>query len=334
MKRFLALIICIFSCVLAVSFTACGDYEGKNGTVSVKYYASGADMLPLLKKGELTIGLLPEPAATQLTNISDKTWYRLDVQELYDSQLKSYPQAVMLVKESLLASKPQLVNAIASEFETNVAWVKSNPAQAVNAVNGALAEGVTASLKAPVITSQVVDNCKIYWQSAQDAKEQVKDYIDTIIEIDENAGAVVNDDLFYNGTASGSFDKGTIKVIAPDGAPALAIAKFIYDNQTFGTNKTFEYSVVASTNIGGAVAQGTGDIVIIPVNAASKLYKAKGYKMVSVVTHGNLYLMSTEKIESVLELKDKTIGVIGQGLVPDLTFKAILKDNLMLTNPA
>ena len=30
-----------------------------------------------------------------------------------------------------------------------------------------------------------------------------------------------------------------------------------------------------------------------------------------------------------LELKDKTVGVIGQGLVPDLTFKAVLTKNSM-----
>lgn len=334
MKKFIVLVACILSCVLALSFTACGDYEGKNGSVSVKYYQSGADMLPLLKQGELSIGLLPEPAATQLTNISDKTWYRLDVQELYDSELKSYPQAVMLVKESLLSSQPELVNAMSSAFSANVAWVKENPAKAVNAVNGALIDGVTASLKAPIITSDVVNNCKIYWQDASDAKQSVKDYIDTIMDVDGNAGATVSDDLFYNGTAEGTFSADTVKVVAPDGAPALAISKFIFDNENFGTSKDFDYSVVDSSKIGATVNQGTGDIVIIPVNAASKLYKAKGYKLVSVVTHGNLYLMSTEKIESVLQLKDKTIGVIGQGLVPDLTFKAILKNNLMVANPA
>lgn len=333
MKKVLALVMCIVSCMFIFNFTACGDYEGKNGSVSVKYYQSGADMLPLLKQGQLDIGLLPEPAATQLTKISDKTWYRLDVQELYDSELKSYPQAVMLVKESLLASQPNLVNAMSSAFASNVSWVKENPAQAVNVVNGVLADGVTPSLKAPNITSDVVDNCKIYWQSATDAKTQVREYIDKIIEVDEMAGVKVADDLFYNGTASGTFDSNTVNVVAPDGAPALAIAKFIFDNENFDTDKTFNYKVVAASNIGGAVNQGTGDIVIIPVNAASKLYKNKGYKLVSVVTHGNLYLMSTIKIESVLELKDKTVGVIGQGLVPDLTFKSILKSNLMTAKP-
>ena len=67
-------------------------------------------MIPMLKNGVINIGLLPEPAATQLTKVaSDKTWYRLDVQELYDSENKSYPQAVMLVKQSVLNTFPNLV---------------------------------------------------------------------------------------------------------------------------------------------------------------------------------------------------------------------------------
>ena len=143
--------------------------------------------------------------------------------------------------------------------------------------------------------------------------------------------------MFYNGQVSGTFSSDTVKVVVPDGAPALAIAKFINDGRNFDTGKTFSYNVVMPNNIGKAVQQGTGDIVIIPVNAASKLYKVNstdGYKLVSVVTHGNLYIMSTEKLDSANALKDKTMGVIGQGLVPDLTLKAVLNKFNMSTKVA
>ena len=95
--------------------------------------------------------------------------------------------------------------------------------------------------------------------------------------------------------------------------------------------------MVSSSSIGAAVQKGTGDIVIIPVNAASKLYKANTsdtFTLVSVITHGNLYVMSTEKIDDVKQLKDKVVGVIGQGLVPDLTFRAVLNKNQMITKIA
>ena len=273
---------------------------------------------------------------TKLTTVlaSDKTWYKLDLQEAYDQEVKAYPQAVMLIKEDLLASYPDLASTIGQSFEDNINWVKENPKDAVNAVNGVLSEGATPSLAPAVITSEVVENCKIYWESAEDGKKAVKSYIDSIIKINEQSAKKVENDFFYDGKAQGQFEGDNITVVAPDGAPALAISKFIFDKQDFGTEKTFNYKVVTADKIGGAVSQGTGDIVIIPINAASKLYSVKGYKMVSVVTHGNLYIVSSEEINSITDLKDKTIGVIGQGLVPDLTFKVVLDKFDMTSNIA
>lgn len=332
MKKIIAITLSLALLIVGALSAGC---QKSPDAVAVKYFSSAPDMLPMLKKGELTVGLLPEPAATQLTKVaSDKTWYRMDVQELYDDEVKAYPQAVMLVKSSLLSTFPNLVSDMASKFSINVAWVKENAGSAVGAVNSHLESGATPSLNASVITSQVVDNCKIYWQGAADAAQSVKDYIDAIMDIDEMSAKAVSDDLFYSGTASGTFTSDAVKVVAPDGAPALAIAKFISDNESFNTGKTFNYSVVSANKIGAAVQQGTGDIVILPVNAASKLYAAYAndtYKLVSVVTHGNLYIMSSEEISDVTELKEKTIGVIGQGLVPDLTLKAVFaKYNLVL----
>ena len=331
MKKFFAVMLSVMLSLSFFSF-ACDKPEEKE-EVSVKYFQQASDMLPMLKQGVLDIGLLPEPAATQLTKVaSDKTWYKTNLQELYDSEAKSYPQAVILVKQSLLNTYPDLVSRMASAFDANVQWTKDNIAQAVNAINTVLPEGVAPSLKAPMITADVIDGCNIYWQGATNSINVVKNYINDIMAIEPTSAKAVCDDLFYNGQAQGEFVGDTVKVVAPDGAPALVIAKFINDNENFGKEKTFSYSVVMANTIGSAVQKGEGDIVILPVNAATKLYKANvndAYKLISVVTHGNLYIMSTEKINSIKDIKDKTIGVIGQGLVPDLTFKAVLKKNSM-----
>ena len=321
MKRLITILLAIVMCLSMSALFACAPEQA----VSVKYYAKAEDMISMLKTGNLSIGLLPEPAATKLTGVaSEKTWYRLDVQEEYDSVKKAYPQAVMLVKETLLSAHPEIVTQMASTFDANVTWVKTNTATAVGAVNGALESG-EPTLNATNINSDVVDGCKIYWQGASDAKSDVNAYISAIRAIDEISAEEVTDNFYYSSVTGKTFDNDTVTVVAPDGAPALAIAKFIHDGETFGTGKTFNYKVVPASNIGAQVMQGKGDIVIIPVNAASKLYNSNAsnpYKMVSVVTHGNLYIMSTEQI-TLADLKGKTIGVIGQGLVPDLTLKAI-----------
>lgn len=325
MKKFLAIILSVLSAFTVFSFSACTD----KGDVNLKYYKDGSELIPALRQGAVSFGVLAEPAATKLENLTkdEKVWYRLDIQALWGDE-KAYPQAVMLVKESLLNTCPELVNSIAAKFEGNAAWVYEHKDETVEAIykNSVAEEGITPSFNAAILNKSVVDNCNIGWQNAADAKNSVKDYLKEIIAIEAKSAAEASDELFYDGNASGEFSSDTVKVFAPDGAPALAIAKFVAENENFGTGKTFEYHVVKAENIGGKVQQGAGDIVILPVNAASKLYKANSadpYKLASVITHGNLYLMCSEEITA-NDLKDKTIGVFGLGNVPDLTFKAVL----------
>ena len=229
-----------------------------------------------------------------------------------------------MVKESLLATYPNLANNMQNAFANNLTWTKENIASAVSSIGSAFLEGSATTLKAPALSAEIIDRCGIYYQTATDGKQEVIDYINDIRAIESASAKAIGDDFFYEGTAQGSFTKQTISVVAPDGAPALAIAGFINDNQDFGTDKAVDYTIVPASNIASYMVTGNGDIVVLPVNAATKIYAQNGYKLVSVVTHGNLYLMSSKPI---ITLANQTVGVIGQGAVPDLTFKCILKNN-------
>lgn len=168
-----------------------------DGKITLRYFSAATDMIPLLKQGKLAVGLLPEPAATNLTKVaSDKTWTRTDVQSLYDAEVKAYPQAVLMVKKSVYQSFKTEIGGMKTLFDENVTWVKENTALAVNAVIGKLKEGVTPSLVAANINSQVVDNCKIYFEDAESAKQSVKSYIDKIIAVNAQSAKKVSDDFF------------------------------------------------------------------------------------------------------------------------------------------
>ena len=174
-----------------------GD-KAVDGKITLRYFETAGDMLPLLKKGDLSIGLLPEPAATKLTSIApQKNWTRLDVQKLYDESTKAYPQAVLMVKKSVYEVFKSEINGMDEFFNDNVNWIKTNTLEAVNAVNSAL-NGATASLDASIINQTVVENCKIFWQSAKDARLDVKSYIDKIISVNPQSAKAVSDDFFAN----------------------------------------------------------------------------------------------------------------------------------------
>ncbi len=119
---------------------------------------------------------------------------------------------------------------------------------------------------------------------------------------------------------------------APDGAPALSIAELIADREDFDTDRIVNYNIVSSEEIGTYIKSGIADFIILPLNLASTSYKTSDakdhYKMVAVITHGNLYLSSKTEITDINQLKGQTVGIAGgENLVPDLTLKAILKEN-------
>ena len=323
MKKILSLIIASILCACSLLISACAEPE--KDKVNVKYYANPADIVKIFGNEE-TIGLIPEPAATNLTKKIQKQGgniYRLDLQALYDEVEKSYPQAVLMVKKSVLASNPNIVSVLQEKITESVSWVKTNPTNAVEAIGN---HGVT-TLTANTLSADVVDACKIYWQSANEAKTSVKKYVDAIVEIDSAKASKVNDDFFYT-DSSLTEEKQEYSFVMPDGAPALATAKLMAEEDGLSTGKKVNYSVVVSDMIRSHLTSGTADFIFAPVNLASKFYKTANetdhYVMVSVVTHGNFYIMSTEEI-SIDDLCGKQIAVPMMGAVPDWTLQMVLK---------
>ena len=167
-----------------------------SGKVALKYFADASEIIPALRQGVITIGLVPEPAANKLVGVDSSYKYALDLQELYDAETKTYPQAVVMVKNRVIQSYPEIIANFGDKIASAVSWVKTNTALAVDTINSVLAEGLTPSLDAANLNATVIDNCKIGWQSAADAKVAVQAYINAIIDIAPQAAKAVSDDFF------------------------------------------------------------------------------------------------------------------------------------------
>lgn len=119
--------------------------------------------------------------------------------------------------------------------------------------------------------------------------------------------------------------EGKIEIYMPDGAPALAFSRLMNENNTL--EREVSYHVVDANTIGTYVANETAAAALIPVNAATKLAgTGEKYKMLSVNTHGNLFVVGKQEAGDINALKGKKIGVVNLANVPGLTFKAILAD--------
>lgn len=127
--------------------------------------------------------------------------------------------------------------------------------------------------------------------------------------------------------------EAAVRVYAPDGAPALSLARNMVEGRYGGDE--FPVSVVSADTILTYVSgeNPAADICILPVNAAVKaLGSGENYKMLGTVTHGNLYLLKKEggvdiTADNLSVLVGKTVGIINLANVPGLTFKVILRDH-------
>ena len=92
---------------------------------------------------------------------------------------------------------------MAEKFAAGAEWVRSNPADAVNAINGNVSAknpGLTPSLSEKTLNAAAISGCNIFWQAAASAKAEVNAYIAAINAIDLGLGvkpaAPVGDDFF------------------------------------------------------------------------------------------------------------------------------------------
>ncbi|MCH5351455.1 MAG: ABC transporter substrate-binding protein [Clostridiales bacterium] len=119
-------------------------------------------------------------------------------------------------------------------------------------------------------------------------------------------------------------EQKTFHVYMPDGAPAVALGKFMSEGYDGA-----EFTVVpnaAKVTIAQHVAKGDADMAILPINAAATLYNSGvDIVMASVNTHGNLYVIGEGDEITLSDLVGKKLGVIGQANVPEHALKMLLE---------
>lgn len=125
-------------------------------------------------------------------------------------------------------------------------------------------------------------------------------------------------------------DEITVNVGAPDGLPAIAVAKLAQENPKVKEGYTVKYTLEATSDaLSTDVMKEDLDIAIVPSNMASIAYnKTSNYQIAGTVGKGSFYLVSSDKNVKGLNssLEGKEVGNIGKGLTPDITVKALLEE--------
>ncbi|MBU5590360.1 ABC transporter substrate-binding protein [Clostridium sp. MSJ-4] len=120
-----------------------------------------------------------------------------------------------------------------------------------------------------------------------------------------------------------------IKVFVPDGIPALTAAKLMKEKPEIKKNFTIEYNVEKTPDaLVAKVLNSEADIAVVPSNLAAQAYnKNLSYKLAGTAGWGSLFVVTSEDISKVSDMKGKEIYNIGKGLTPDIIFRFILSKN-------
>ena len=122
----------------------------------------------------------------------------------------------------------------------------------------------------------------------------------------------------------------SVTIGAPDGLPAIAIAKLSQENLKLKEGYEVKYTLEATSDaLSTDVMKESLDIAIVPSNMASIAFnKTSNYQIVGTVGRGSFYLVSSEEDVTGLNssLEGKEVGNIGKGLTPDITIQALLKE--------
>lgn len=129
--------------------------------------------------------------------------------------------------------------------------------------------------------------------------------------------------LLLAGCNQKSYDRTTLSVMTPTGAPALAF-------YNYSTNSNFETNNNPQEVIIPQMVAGQKDVIVLPTNAGVQviLNKKANYQLAATVTFGNFYLLSLNN-DSNNELgADDTILLFQKGNVPEKIFHYVYGDSL------
>ena len=123
----------------------------------------------------------------------------------------------------------------------------------------------------------------------------------------------------------------TMNIAGLKGPTTMGMVKLIDDAQNGNTENDYNFTMAGTADeITPKLIQGELDIAAVPCNLASVLYNKTegGVQILAVNTLGVLYLVEKgDSVNSIEDLRGKTIYMTGKGAVPEYTVRYILEQN-------
>ncbi len=242
----------------------------------------------------------------------------------------SLVQGCVIVRKEFADAHPAEVVKFLEEYKESVELVNTNPSVAASFIAEA---GI---IPKAALAQKAIPNCNIKYIDGADMKSALSAFYNTMYGVNPASigGAIPNDGIYY--TAPADVDKNDISleleinVTVLSGTTGMGMAKMIAgDKDTADLNCKFNV-VSDATSIPALIIQGKTDIAAVPTNLASTLFKKTegGVYVLALNTLGVLYVLENgNTINSVADLKGKTVYVPGAGTNPEYILKYIIEAN-------
>ena len=126
-------------------------------------------------------------------------------------------------------------------------------------------------------------------------------------------------------------ERAKVNVAVLKGPTAIGMLKLMSDDEAGTSANDYDFTIAGAADaIVGSVVKGEIPIAAVPCNLAATLWNKTngGVSVVAVNTLGVLYILETgNSIQSVADLKGKTIFTTGAGTTPEYTLRYLLSKN-------
>ncbi|MCI6693569.1 MAG: ABC transporter substrate-binding protein [Clostridium sp.] len=163
--------------------------------VTLSYVGGATELAPAILGGKAKYAVVPEPALTTILNKNPNIKVIASLNDLWKEKFNSesgFPQASLIVKETLINEDKDFVNKLIKEVSNSINWVNENNKDAANysIENGSQVD--------EAIIEKSIPNSSIIFIEAKDNKVDYIDYFKVLEkENSKSIGEKVPDEEFF-----------------------------------------------------------------------------------------------------------------------------------------
>ncbi len=137
-------------------------------------------------------------------------------------------------------------------------------------------------------------------------------------------------------SADGTDDEAALHIGSLKGPTTMGLVSLMDKASKGESEGSYDFTMVTdASELAAQMVSGDLDIALVPANMASILYQKtnQGVEVIDINTLGVLYVVAADdSIQSIADLKDKTLYMTGKGTTPDYVLQYLLSANDMTSD--